>query len=306
MSRDVSGREFEEFERPSGDSGVRPVDGERDHPRREHRQAFSDSRERAPQRGTEPGRSETHFRDGRAVLHDLDRDYELTESEIRTIVELGKFRAIATQNLGEHAYGKNQERANREVRKLVRQDLVGKGIFEGPEANPRELLTLTKRGHRLLRRNRLAPEGQATYSGFVKPREANHDADLYLVYQKEAERIEAQGGRDLRVILDYELKRRLNRDFAKLGAAAREEIAELHGLEVVRDKIPVPDLRIEYETRDGEMARVDLELVTEHYRGRHVAEKVRAGFSLYTPHGEADRLRRVLDERELTAEILSL
>jgi hypothetical protein len=37
-----------------------------------------------------------------------------------------------------------------------------------------------------------------------------------------------------------------------------------------------------------------------------VAEKVRAGFSLYTPHGETDHLRRVLDQHELTAEILSL
>jgi hypothetical protein len=33
---------------------------------------------------------------------------------------------------------------------------------------------------------------------------------------------------------------------------------------------------------------------------------VHAGFSLYTPHGEADHLRRVLDQHELTAEILSL
>jgi hypothetical protein len=37
------------------------------------------------------------------------------------------------------------------------------------------------------------------------------------------------------------------------------------------------------------MARDNLELVTEHYRGRHVADKVHAGFCLYTPRGEADR-----------------
>jgi hypothetical protein len=54
------------------------------------------------------------------------------------------------------------------------------------------------------------------------------------------------------------------------------------------------------------MARVDLELVTEHYRGRSIAAKVLAGFSLYTPRGEGDRLRRVLDQHELTAEIHSL
>jgi hypothetical protein len=255
-------------------------------------------------RGDRP--REIPFRDGRAVLYDRDRGYRLTGSEIRTIVDLGKFRVIASQNLTEHAYCNDPESVGRDVKNLVREGLVQKGIFEGPEAYPRELLTLTKQGHRLLRRNRLAPEGQATHSGFMKPRDANHDADLYLLYQKEAARIEAQGGRNLRVVLDYELKRRINREFARFGSEARQEIAARHGLEVVRHKIPIPDLRIEYETCDGEMARVNLELVTEHYRGRHVAEKVHAGFSLYTPRGEADRLRRVLDQRDLTAEILSL
>ena len=72
------------------------------------------------------------------------------------------------------------------------------------------------------------------------------------------------------------------------------------------NKIPVPDLRIEYETRDGELALVDLELVTRHYGGGYAAGKVRAGFSLYTPHGEAGRLRRVLGARGMTADILSL
>jgi hypothetical protein len=120
-----------------------------------------------------------------------------------------------------------------------------------------------------------------------------------------------QGGRNLRVILDYELKKRVYHDLAKLGShrestAKKKEIAERHGLQVVRGKIPLPDLRIEYETREGEMARVDLELATEHYRGRNLAEKVRAGFSIYAHAQDAAGLRRVLDQRELTAEILSL
>ena len=75
---------------------------------------------------------------------------------------------------------------------------------------------------------------------------------------------------------------------------------------MVRGKIPLPDLRIEYETRGGEVARVDLELVTEHYRGRTLAEKVCAGFSIYAHAQDAAGLRRVMDQRELTAEILSL
>jgi hypothetical protein len=50
----------------------------------------------------------------------------------------------------------------------------------------------------------------------------------------------------------------------------------------------------------------DIELVTNHYRGRHLAEKVRAGFSIYAHASDVSNLRRVLDQRELTAEILSL
>jgi hypothetical protein len=126
-----------------------------------------------------------------------------------------------------------------------------------------------------------------------------------------AEKIERQGGRNLRVILDYELKKRVYHDLAKLGphgesTAKKKEIAERHGLRLVRGKIPLPDLRIEYESREGEMARVDLELATEHYRGRSLAAKVCAGFSIYAHAQDAAGLRRVLDQRELTAEILSL
>jgi len=43
-----------------------------------------------------------------------------------------------------------------------------------------------------------------------------------------------------------------------------------------------------------------------HYRGRNLTEKVRAGFSIYARAEDALKLRRVLDQRELTAEILSL
>ena len=175
----------------------------------------------------------------------------------------------------------------------------------------RWLLTLSKRGHRFLTTTQTTPKAQAIHYGFTKPREAHHDADLYRMYSAAAEKIEAQGGRNLRVILDYELKKRLYHDLTQLGpdresAAKKKEIAEKHGLQLVRGKIPLPDLRIEYETRDGEMARVDLELATEHYRGRNLDQKVRAGFSIYAQAQDTAGLRRVLDQRELTAEILSL
>lgn len=266
----------------------------------------SSSVEQTHERSPQESRPDIPWNDRRAILYDRERGYRLSPSEIRTIAELGRFRVIASHDLAQHAYKDGEQLAASDVRHLIRVGLVRNGVFEGPEATPRELLTLTRRGQRLLRANRLVPPDQAVYHGFVKPKEANHDADLYLLFQKEAARIESEGGRNLRVILDYELKRKINRDLARFGSTAKKEIALRHGLRLVRNKLPVPDLRIEYETREGEIARVNLELVTEHYRGRSVAEKVQAGFSLYTPHGEADRLRRVLDQHELTAGILSL
>jgi len=51
---------------------------------------------------------------------------------------------------------------------------------------------------------------------------------------------------------DYELKRNLNRDLALLGQErddpkAKERIAQKHALRVVNAKIPIPDMRVEYE-----------------------------------------------------------
>jgi hypothetical protein len=227
------------------------------------------------------------------------------------MVELGRFRSVANEDLSEFGYGRNNDRMRPDVENLVRQGLVEMKSIPHEEMGARRLLTLTKNGHRFLTQTQSAGKGQTLYYGFTNPRDAHHDADLYRLYQKATEKIERQGGRNLRVVLDYELKKHLYRDLATLGedrnsADGRHAVAEKHGLQVVRGKIPVPDIRIEYETRDGERARVDLELATSHYRGRNLSEKVRAGFSIYARADEVSKLRRVLDQRELTAEILSL
>ncbi len=306
MSRGFSPQDPDDIRRGVPAPADHPVDGLARDAELSRTDGVSQPAKRISDRMHENGSPEIHSADGRAVYYDRDRGYRLSDSEVRMIAELGRFRVIASHDLEQHAYGGREDQAGVDVQDLIRKGLVRKGTFEGPEATPRELLTLTRRGHRLVRAGRMVPRAQAIYHGFVKPREANHDADLYLLYQKESARIEKEGGRSLRIVLDYELKRKVNRDIARFGTTARKEIAERHGLRVVRNKIPIPDMRIEYETREGDMARVNLELVTEHYRGRSVAEKVRAGFALYTPHGEADHLRRVLDQQELTAEILSL
>jgi len=162
----------------------------------------------------------------------------------------------------------------------------------------------------LLKSDRV-PKGQEIYSGFVKPREAQHHAELYRVFQKEVSRIETRGGGVRRVVLDYELKKNVNQDLMRLGSEKEEIgkkqlVAERYGLRVVRGRIPAPDIQIEYVLPEQRIARVNLELMTGDYRPRQLAEKAQAGFTMYSRGDDRVRVRRILNDRELTAEILSL
>jgi hypothetical protein len=247
----------------------------------------------------------------RQVYEIRGRTYRLRSSEIATMVEIGKFRAIGLEDLGEFAYGSDRGRIEPDVENLVRQGMLQMKSVPHEEKGSRQLLALTKVGHRFLTRNSFAAKEQRLYHGFVKPREAHHDADLYRLYQKAGGKIARAGGRNLRVVLDYELKKRVYHDLAKLGldrasTENKRAVAEQHGLLVVSGKIPLPDVRIEYDTPEGERARVDIELATSHYRFRNLVEKVRAGFSIYAHASDVSNFRRVLDQRKLTTEILSL
>jgi hypothetical protein len=240
-----------------------------------------------------------------------DRSYLVRDSEMNTLKEIGKFRVIPVADLAKFAYGGDRERMEKDIRSLARQSLLRDKTLEISQKKTLRVVTLTKTGHRLLKKTNQVANDQPIYHGLLKPREIKHDADLYRLYQKEAGRIERGGGRPVRVLLDYELKRILNRDLALLGSekdnpGRKSEVADKHHLQVVNGKIPLPDLRVEYESGELELRHVDLELATRDYRPRAMAEKASAGFSLYSRSEDASRLRRVLDEREITAGILSL
>jgi len=241
---------------------------------------------------------------------DRGRTYMLRASEIQVMTEVGKFRALSAKDIEEFLYGGDKSRMGADLTSLRKQHLVLEREIPQHEGQPRRLVALTKEGRHLLVSTNRIQEGQALYHGFTKLREADHDADLYRLYQRGLEKANQDGAKNIRVILDSELKRILYRDLARAGETGLEEarsaVAEKHGLRVVRNTIPVPDLRIEYETVSGESARLDLELATEHYRFKNIARKVLAGFSIYARSQNAHNLRRVLDQREITAEILNL
>lgn len=240
-----------------------------------------------------------------------NRTYFVRDSEFETLAEIGTFRVVAAGDLAQFRYQGDTSRMKREVRRLEQQQLLSEKTITLGERKTSRLFSLTKTGKRLLRKSSRLPDTQAVYHGLVNTREANHDAELYRLYQNEIARIARAGGRPLRVVLDYELRGNLNRDLATLDPQSdmrqdRQRIAEKHGLSIVNERIQIPDLRVEYETAEMGRSHVDLELATRNYRLRELAGKAKAGFSLYARREDAARLRRILDQSEITAEILSL
>lgn len=249
----------------------------------------------------------------REEYEDRDRTYSLRPSETHTLAEVAKFRVVQADDLAKFAYNGDRPRMESDLRNLVDQGLVERRATSVFKKESQQVLTITKSGYRLLRQHHFVPEDQAIYSGFVNPKEANHDAALYRLYQKAAEEIERKGAKVLRMELDYELKEKL---FRKLGRGqAKDKNEALHlkdayaqqlHLPVVNGKVSFPDVRIEYANQDMEIARVDLELATSHYHAGHLAEKARAGFQIYAGAEDAAGLRRVRDDREIMTSILSL
>jgi hypothetical protein len=247
----------------------------------------------------------------RTIYRERDREYSLRDSEVRTLTDVGKFRVVPTDDLARFGYQSDQARMEADIRNLRRHGLVEQRYIESHSSYSTKVLTLTKEGHRLLKRAQLVSNQQAIYHGLVKPKEARHDAELYRLYHKVAREIERSGGKVRRVILDFELKKELYHALSKMPPDKdpryeRISIASQFDLKVVNDKIPIPDLRIEYEDECRDVHRLDLEVATRDYRPQGLGEKAKAGFHVFARQQDHDRLRRVLDSQEITARIFAL
>src|SRR5258708_18708134 len=144
------------------------------------------------ERGSNSTKSRGGFDRPRTIYRGRDREYSLRESEVRALTDLGKFRVVPEDDLARFGYQGNRTQIESDVRSFTRQALVEQRTIEGHPSYSTKVLTLTKDGHRLLERAQLVSSRQATYHGLVKPKEARHDADLYRLYQKVAERSNAQ------------------------------------------------------------------------------------------------------------------
>jgi hypothetical protein len=261
-----------------------------------------------------PGR----HRDNTAVIKTRRAAYVLADRDLATLEEIGKFRIVDTEDLARFRFEGDEGRMNSDLARLTKDGLIRRQTITDRRGEKLKVAILTSAARRLLesRQRRNGVTGNASqrfYADLKKPAEVFHDAAIYRMYQDEAARIRSEGGRVRRIVLDYELKKAIYRPLAKARAGSpkeyehcQQEIARQHGLTVVDGKIPLPDLRIEYETAEGGIDRLDLELATGHYKGAQMLAKLRAGFHLYIAGTDKTRGGVVRDERELTAGILSI
>ena len=222
-----------------------------------------------------------------------DRTYRLRGSEARILATVGTFRVVRADDL--QAMRTSRDAWTGDLRSLLDQGLVETRTVD-INHHATAVVVLTSDGVSLLEAHRdHADDGrrsQQFHAGLVKPREVAHDAQLYRLYQAEAARIHDEGGRVVRVVLDYELKHDyqtfLNRADRPDDATTdddRRAFAASRGLPIVDGHLALPDLRVEYETEDGRLAYRDLELVTEHYSRGQLASKAQAGFTCYRAAG---------------------
>jgi len=104
----------------------------------------------------------------RTIYRGRNREYSLRESEVRTLVDVGKFRMVPADDLARLAYGGDRGHMESDVRNLCRQGLVEPHSVEGHESYSKQVLSLSREGHRLLTRGNLFPHRQAISHGFVK------------------------------------------------------------------------------------------------------------------------------------------
>jgi hypothetical protein len=300
------------------DSGVRrpaePDGGQATSDSRSQTGGGGASHEQPPRHEIRPGKVR-NFPHGRRTKHpDLDRNrtYALRDSELKTLTDIGTFRVLKLDDLVTHRYAGDLAEARRDLDNLLRQGLILRRTTQ-PEKTV--YVTLTKAAHSFLEASRPQDlkQRQALYHGFVKPREARHDAAIYRLYQQESSRIQKAGGKVQRVILDFELKRSVNHKLAKLRslpaseqAEQKRQIAEENSLPVVNGKVALPDLRLEYEGPDQELAKVNLELVTGEYHAQGLKAKAQTGFAMYGLPEDAARLRPAMSDPEIMLDILSL
>lgn len=254
----------------------------------------------------------------------------LRDEERKLLADVGLFRVISTRDLVELVYDNRPSRLEHDLAFLRQRGLIEVNAVQARRDGRRgrsetiEVVTLTRAGRDLARQASRLPEGQKLYAGLVKPREVEHDTQIYRAYRKEAERIERDGGSNLRVQLDFELKAKIQKaiyaerkaDPHRDMSDIKQQIAHEFDLPFANNGIQIPDARIEYDRprmgdqnmdQGSQSGHQDVEVLTAAYHPGHLRGKAQAGFRLYASASDRATLTaKVEDEHHLLDQILDL
>ena len=257
---------------------------ERDQLTRERHARISEARPRPERAGhrREYTARETRPQDRRSRT---DRDRE-------AIADVGMYRAVAYTDISEQHYDAHPYATRRAVSRMVRDRMIEEHEATGPQGHTFTVLTVTQRGREAAHRAALdaghTPE-QQTWTGLVKPAELSHDTAVYRAALGERARIEAAGGRVVRVRLDGELKSRVATATEKARAAggdraaadAKRAAATELGLPLQDTRVMYPDAQLDIEDAEGVSGRVNVEIASDHYHAAAIAAKAGAGFAMH-------------------------
>jgi hypothetical protein len=258
----------------------------------------------------------------------------LRDEERKVLAEVGRFRVVTTRDLAETVYDNRRSRMERDLAFLREKGLVqvdsvnARRDGRGGRVERIEVVTLTRTGRDVARQTSGLPQDQKLYAGMVKPREVEHDAQIYRAYSKEAEQIERKGGTNLRVQLDFELKSQVQKaiyaerkaDPQRDMAEIKQQVAEKLELPFADGKIQIPDARIEYDQpskndqdleqdqdQGSRTGHEDIEVLTAAYRPGHLRNKAQAGFHVYASSSDRATLTsRIENDHHLMENILEL
>jgi hypothetical protein len=214
---------------------------------------------------------------------ELFRDQSLSREQLRSVADLGVFRAIRPADL------------RLDPRQL--NELKNAALVREFQSRGEKYLTLTREGCSLARVTRLAQPDLKLYSGPRKLQDATHDSAIYTAYSKAVAEIEAKGGRVTSIARDEDLRRDIYRDRQTHPEDDQKTVAERHHVAADNGKYVLPDLQIHYEmpapdaapgqdlSHGSVSATANIEIVTDSYRGDDIASKSDAGFTLVAAGG---------------------
>ena len=224
----------------------------------------------------------------------------------RALADAGLYRAVSFRDLAEAHFDGHPYVARRGVNQWIRAGALREHTVHGPKGKPFKLLTPTRTGAELARRQAvkhgLDPR-QRTWAGLVKSAELAHDTEVYRASRAEIKRLQGEGAVIRRIRIDAELKsivaKRSETARARDGKAAadieRIQAAKELGLPVDESgKVHYPDAQIEYTDPEDRTDHVNVEVATRDYRNRAIQAKAAAGFVIHGSGRAGARVSKAL------------